>query len=201
MDFRVFVVGMAVLCTSVSSAALTLGRVRGAAILGQPLDISIQVQLDADEAASSLCVEADVFHADTRQDSGRVRVSVEAAQQAQAANVRIYSSGQVDEPMVTVYLGDPGQMRLFLKYRPKYVSLPNALLDRPLVPEMLHVVADPDGVAAHLEKILDAGGAEDQLAGFAEIRDLMGQGLPGVPVADPEDRVLALAAQRLASGS
>lgn len=104
MDFRVFVVGMAVLCTSVSSAALTLGRVRGAAILGQPLDISIQVQLDADEAASSLCVEADVFHADTRQDSGRVRVSVEAAQQAQAANVRIYSSGQVDEPMVTVYL-------------------------------------------------------------------------------------------------
>lgn len=104
-------------------------------------------------------------------------------------------------PMVTVYLGDPGQMRLFLKYRPKYVSLPNALLDRPLVPEMLHVVADPDGVAAHLEKILDAGGAEDQLAGFAEIRDLMGQGLPGVPVADPEDRVLALAAQRLASGS
>ena len=105
-------------------------------------------------------------------------------------------------PMVTVYLGDPGQMRLFLKYRPKYVSLPNALLDRPLVPEMLHVVADPAGAAAHLEKILDAGGAEDQIKGFAEIRELMRQGLPGTPVIDPAERVLAQAArQRPAIGS
>lgn len=104
-------------------------------------------------------------------------------------------------PMVTVYLGDPGQMRLFLKYRPKYVSLPNALLDRPLVPEMLHVVADPSGAAAHLEKILDAGDAEDQLIGFAEIRELMGRGLPGNAVVDPADRVLARAGQRPAIGS
>jgi pilus assembly protein FimV len=83
---------------------MTLGRVRGTALIGQPLDLSIQVQFDGEENASSLCMEADVFHADTRQDPARVKVNVEAAQQPQTATVRVVSSQPVDEPMVTVYL-------------------------------------------------------------------------------------------------
>lgn len=83
---------------------MTLGRIRGTALIGQPLDVSIAVQFDAEENASSLCMEADVFHADTRQDPARVKVSVEPTQQPQTATVRIVSSQLVDEPMVTVYL-------------------------------------------------------------------------------------------------
>ena len=83
---------------------MTLGRVRGAALIGQPLDVSIAVQFDAEENASSQCMEADVFHADTRQDPARVKVSVEPTQQLQTATVRIVSSQLVDEPIVTVYL-------------------------------------------------------------------------------------------------
>ena len=86
------------------SAALTLGRVRGAAVVGQPLDVVVQIQLNADEAASALCPEADVFHADTRQDPGRVRVTLEPTSQANTVNARVISSSFIDEPMVTVYL-------------------------------------------------------------------------------------------------
>jgi pilus assembly protein FimV len=86
------------------SAALTLGRVRGAAVVGQPLDIVVQIQLNSDEAATALCAEADVFHADSRQDPGRVRVTVEPTAQSGTVNARVISSSFIDEPMVTVYL-------------------------------------------------------------------------------------------------
>ncbi|NDP40157.1 MAG: hypothetical protein GZ093_15655 [Rhodoferax sp.] len=92
------------LSLALGSQALTLGRIRGAALIGKPLDVTVQVQLDASESASSLCFEADVFHADTRQETSRVRVLVEGSAQAQSVNVRILSSALVDEPMVTVYL-------------------------------------------------------------------------------------------------
>ena len=94
----VFLLGVAF-----NSAALTLGRVRGAALVGQPLDVTIQAQISGDETPGSLCAEADVFHADTRQEPSRVRVTVEGATQ-QTANIRVTSSTPVDEPVVTIYL-------------------------------------------------------------------------------------------------
>jgi pilus assembly protein FimV len=96
--------GLVLVLAALDSGALTIGRVRGAAMVGQPLDVSIAVQLEADENPASLCVEADVFHADTKQDPARVRATVEPAQQAQTAHVRIISNSYVDEPVVTIYL-------------------------------------------------------------------------------------------------
>ncbi len=104
MEIRTKILGLILLGLSVDSGALTLGRMRGAAIVGQPLDVSIQIQLGPDETASSVCMEADVFHADTRLDPSRVRVSVEPGAQAQQANLRVTSSVYVDEPVVTIYL-------------------------------------------------------------------------------------------------
>lgn len=92
------------LCLALSSQALTLGRIRGAVLVGRPLDVAVQVQLDASESAASLCFEADVFHADTRQEASRVHVRVEPTAQAQSVQVRILSSAIIDEPVVTVYL-------------------------------------------------------------------------------------------------
>jgi len=97
-------VGIALLCLALSSQALTLGRIRGAVLVGRSLDVAVQVQLDASESAASLCFEADVFHADTRQEASRVRVRVEPTAQAQSVQVRILSSAIIDEPVVTVYL-------------------------------------------------------------------------------------------------
>jgi len=96
--------GIALLCLTLGSEALTLGRIRGAVLIGKPLDVAVQVQMAAGEDVTSLCFDADVFHADTRQEASRVRVLVEASTQAQTANVRILSSALVNEPVVTVYL-------------------------------------------------------------------------------------------------
>ena len=104
MELRTKFFGLVLLGAAVNSGAMTLGRVRGAAIIGQPLDITIQAQLDPDESAASLCLEADVFHADSRQDASRVKVTVDSPQQGQAANFRIFSSASIDEPVVTIYL-------------------------------------------------------------------------------------------------
>lgn len=89
---------------AVGSEALTLGRSRGAVLIGQSLNIVVPVQMEAGEDAASLCLEADVFHADNRQDPSRVRVLVETAAQPQTGVVRIVSSAIVDEPVVTVVL-------------------------------------------------------------------------------------------------
>ena len=84
--------------------ALSLGRLRGAALVGQGLDVSVLVQPDPDDNLSSLCLEVDLFHADARQDSGRVQVSFEPAAAGQPVNVRIQSSVAIDEPVVTLYV-------------------------------------------------------------------------------------------------
>lgn len=104
MKFRNRFLWLLMLFAAGHSSALTLGRVRGAALVGQPLDVLVQIQLNADEAATALCLEADVFHADARQDSSRVRVTVEPTAQANTVNARVQSSSYIDEPMVTVYL-------------------------------------------------------------------------------------------------
>lgn len=83
---------------------MTLGRTRGAAIIGRPLDLAVQVRVEPAEDASSACFDADVFHGETRVDGSRVSVQFQAAAGAPDATVRIRSSAIVDEPVVTIYL-------------------------------------------------------------------------------------------------
>ena len=97
-------VGIALLCAAFGSSALTLGRLRGAALLGQPLDVVIAVQAGPDEDLAGLCFEAEVFYADARVDPSRVRLKVEPTVQAQGPTVRVSSSVKIDEPVVTVNL-------------------------------------------------------------------------------------------------
>jgi lipid-A-disaccharide synthase len=51
----------------------------------------------------------------------------------------------------------------------KYASLPNLLLDRPLIPELLQDACNPDSLAAELHHLLtDPAAAADQQRGFSE---------------------------------
>ncbi len=137
--FAVLLLGVAF-----NSAALTLGRVRGAAIVGQPLDITVQAQISGDETPGSLCAEADVFHADARQEPSRVRVTVEGAAQ-QTANIRVTSSTPVDEPMVTIYL----KAGCSQKITRRYVMLADVPTEpMPQVLPSLPVIAAPVASAA-----------------------------------------------------
>ncbi|APW42510.1 hypothetical protein RS694_08180 [Rhodoferax saidenbachensis] len=73
-------------------------------MLGQPLEVSVPVQVDAEEGGVAQCFEADVFYGDTRLEASRVVISADAATQGNTVLVRVSASPRVDEPVVTVYL-------------------------------------------------------------------------------------------------
>lgn len=104
MRYKVVVLGTLLAGAVVGSAAMTLGRARGAAWIGQPLALTVPVQLDVGQTAAALCAEADVFHAENKVDSSRVTVTVEPTAQPENVNLRITSSAMIDEPVVTIYL-------------------------------------------------------------------------------------------------
>ena len=105
------------LLTAASSMAMSLGRHSGAALIGRPLDISVQAALDAQDDVGNLCLEADVFYADNRLQKSRVRVTLEKSATAQPqALIRIRSSVLVDEPVVTLYLRVGCQLKTERRY-------------------------------------------------------------------------------------
>lgn len=104
MNIKAVTVGFVLAGTALGSGALTLGRARGAAWIGQPLELVVPVQIDSAQAEGAVCAEADVFHGDSRQDSSRVQVVVSPTEQADVLSLKISSSALVDEPVVTIYL-------------------------------------------------------------------------------------------------
>lgn len=94
-------------------------------------------------------------------------------------------------PMVTTYVADKGQARRWVKYEVKFASLPNAILGRALVPEILGLGTDEEAVAAALRDVLEGEAGAAQLMGFAEIRRLMESGSARAPRLDAAERVLA----------
>jgi len=105
LNHKKFIAGLGLLCLSLGCTAATLGRAQGAVWIGSPLNITVQVQLAEGEELTPDCLEADVFHADTRQDTRALRLAVEPGSQSSLDRVvRIESSAPVDEPVVTVYL-------------------------------------------------------------------------------------------------
>lgn len=104
MRFKAVALGLVLAVTALTSAAVTLGRARGSAWIGQPLELVVPVQLDAGQAHDDLCADVDVFHGDSRQDSSRVQIQVTAADQPDTLLVKIVSSALIDEPVVSVYL-------------------------------------------------------------------------------------------------
>jgi len=99
---RLIVVPGLLLLTAASSMAMSLGQLSGAALIGRPLDISVQAVLDAQTDANSLCLEADVLYGDNRLDRSRVSVSIEKSPGGPSQGlIRIRSSVPVDEPVVT----------------------------------------------------------------------------------------------------
>jgi len=81
--------------------AFTMGELRGSAVIGRTLDVSVQVQAGHAEDLVAACFSAEVFHAETRQSTPLVSVLPAAAD---AAWVRVQSAALVDEPVVSLEL-------------------------------------------------------------------------------------------------
>ena len=96
--------GLLLLACAASCAALTLGRVQGAAWIGQPLDVVIPIALDNESSDAPMCPQADIFDGDSRHDPAGVRTSIESSGQADHVNLHISSAASVEEPIVTAYV-------------------------------------------------------------------------------------------------
>lgn len=104
MRIKAVTLGFVLAGTALGSSALNLGRARGAAWIGQPLELQVPVQLDSGQTDGTLCAEVDVFHGDSRQDANRIQLQTEPTGQTDTFNLKITSSVLIDEPVVTVYL-------------------------------------------------------------------------------------------------
>ncbi len=109
------VCGLVLLCTAMGSVALTLGRAQGAVFVGKPLDLRVQVQLDAAEEAQTACMDAEVFYGDTPLDTAKIAVTVEPGG-ARGPTVRVTSPVLVNEPIVTVNFRMGCQQKLSKRY-------------------------------------------------------------------------------------
>ena len=97
-------VGCILLSTAVSSAAVTLGKHSGAAVIGRPLDVRVQVLMAPGEDIGGLCIGADVFYGDSQVPGSQVRSTPQKTTLDAEGFVRVQSFQAVNEPIVTVYV-------------------------------------------------------------------------------------------------
>lgn len=88
-------IAVALLGAAPASWSIGLGRATSAAVLGQPLSITLPVRLEAGESLAPECVSADVLFGDNRLPSPAVQVAVGPE------GIRITTRSAVDEPVVT----------------------------------------------------------------------------------------------------
>ena len=131
---------LALLVATADVSALTLGRVRGAALLGQSLEVSVPVQSDSEDELSVTCFAADVFYGDVRIESGLVTVATQPSSAGKMATVRVFSAAKVDEPVVTIYL----KSVCVQKTSRRYVLLADIASDTQAIPvQAVPLIAQP----------------------------------------------------------
>ncbi|WP_411882340.1 FimV family protein [Polaromonas sp. YR568] len=118
-----YLFGALLMGLAASTLAASLGRIRGAAIVGRPLDVTLSVQLDSSENLSSVCVATDVFFGDGQVASDKVRALASQGSNATEVLVRIRTTAVVDEPVVTLYVREGCAQQ----YSRKYVLLAEML--------------------------------------------------------------------------
>lgn len=92
------------LCAAAGAAAVTLGPNTRSAVLGMPLDLSMQMMPETGDNPQALCVEADVFYADKQLDKAAVGLTTEKGANAQDWFIHVRAAAPVEGPVVTVQL-------------------------------------------------------------------------------------------------
>ena len=89
---------------SADVAAMGLGSVRSATLLGQPLNVAVPVRLEADENLEAECVRAEVQAGDAMVDRDSVRVRITRTGEPGERLIRITTVGAINEPIITLTL-------------------------------------------------------------------------------------------------
>lgn len=130
-------VGVVLLSTSMGVAGVSLGRLQGAAWVGQSLDVQIPAQLDHNDDAQPECLSADVQYGETLLDPARITVSWVAATARTGGSgqgVRVAATVLIDEPIVTVNLRVGCQQKLFKRYV-LFADVPTSVVEPPVQTE------------------------------------------------------------------
>ncbi len=148
-----------------SAHALGFGRIGGSTTLGQQLNFSALVRLEADETLAGECVSAEVTSGENKLGGGGVRVSVEPAANANERIVRVTTLSPLDEPVVTVTLSVGCTSRVSRKFvvflDPPFINLaqtnaaeppPPAVASAPDVPRAEVPPATPSAQNAPIRK-------------------------------------------------
>lgn len=151
------------------------------------------------------------LQAGIQQETGRWTVPVDVTAD-RGARHRIYADAQfavvaagtatlelalANVPMVVTFRMEKAQAWHYERLQHPLVSLPNIVLSRKVVPEILLSTDDPAPlISAALELCRSPEARQAQRDAFGDLRDVMRGGLPGVPREDPADRVLAHARKR-----
>ena len=109
-------IGMALFATATHCVALSLGGPQGNVIIGRPLDLLIRGTIDADEALSGLCLEAELLYGDSRVPASAVSVSIHKLAADGTGILRVRSGQVVNEPVVTLVLKAGCSTRLNRSY-------------------------------------------------------------------------------------
>ena len=95
-------------------------------------------------------------------------------------------------PMVVSYVMDSHQAPVFAKLGSPQVSLPNIILGRPAVPEIIQANGDAGAVTAAVRALLDNKKTrQDQITVLGELGALMETGTAEFPRQDPANRILS----------
>ena len=156
MEHRDKILGIVLFCVVSGTQALTLGRLHGAALIGQPLDVAVDVALDPTENVTALCLEVEVFQADVRQDANRVRLQVEPTAPGMA-RVRVQSSAVIEEPVVSFNLRSGCASKNSRRYD-MLADLPGEVSAAPV--PLLVVAANPGASPASAPAKPDSGASE-----------------------------------------
>lgn len=101
-DVRQIWTACILLSTAMSSSAVTLGRHSGVALIGQPLDVRLQVMLAPGEDIGTQCIVADVIYGDVPVTPNFITVTTSAQPGDNMGTARILVSAPVNEPIVTL---------------------------------------------------------------------------------------------------
>lgn len=95
---------VSMLVTVLTAQAVQLGSSKGLVVFGRPLDLTVQVRLDAPYDESTNCFSADAFQADNKLDAGRIRLDVTPTANSLDVSIRVRSISPVNEPWAKIVL-------------------------------------------------------------------------------------------------
>ena len=128
--------------------ALSLGPAQGKVLLGGPIDVSFEVDLDPGMELETACVAADVLLGDNLMGRGQVQLTLLPPSGGRAHAVRVQSTRQVDEPLLTVRLsagcsGTVTRSYVFLVDLPESIAPSSTPIALPRIEPMSVLSAEP----------------------------------------------------------